>query len=610
VPTSRFFVRSTELTGYTPARVGGAPAILRFGDIIGRIADVAGREAAALFSEPVLPRGAKGLGSAVSWYSSREGHVVELDAIDEVARKPIVDRLARRLDALAPALADPEIGATLSTWLNIPSSKDILAIGGEPVLVNWGFLPRDVALKPDHRRQHFARTLGRFAPQLGVPPAEVPAKGQSELTEPSGEETGFEPTSGLLATQTAIADGTTGSAAGTPPPPPNNSPADGGGMPPRSAGDPPAESTRSRPWLAPLVATALAAMVLLFLLYPGVLVYPGGSSGAREAFELERLRTSNQSLDDQLKAYQDAVRDRVCRPGDSILVPGTDPRADKDPPAPNMDLTPRTPDRVPVPETARPNSPQTVTLAELLESVTVLVLALGPSGTLTQGTGFFVSDRHILTNHHVVAGGDDHLIFVASQAMGSARRAKIVARSNPPPSEEDLRVDLAVLEIEPAAGRPFLKLGPTPPKLSTVYVSGYPGFLLTRDAQFQEFLRSLLTSLQKADNSNEELARQSLRVPGADLKLGRINNIMESGTNLLPILVHDMQLAEGNSGGPLVDACGRLGGVNTLLFKSSQGSQQGNVAQDVSIVLKFLLDQHIPLQRDDTPCQPAVEAQK
>ena len=301
--------------------------------------------------------------------------------------------------------------------------------------------------------------------------------------------------------------------------------------------------------------------------------------------------------------------DRVCRPGDSILVPGTEPRADKDPPAPTMDLTPRTPDRVPVPQTARPNSPQAVTLADLLESVTVLVLALGPSGSLTQGTGFFISDRHILTNHHVVAGADDRLIFVASQAIGSARRAKVVAKSSPPPSEEDLRVDLAVLEIEPAAGRPFLKLGPTPPKLSTVYVSGYPGFLLTRDAQFQEFLRSLLTNLQKANN-NEELARQPLRVPGADLKLGRINNIMESGANLLPILVHDMQLAEGNSGGPLVDACGRLGGVNTLLFKSSQGSQQGNVAQDVSIVLKFLLDQHIPLQRDDTPCQPTVEAQR
>jgi hypothetical protein len=129
VPTSRFFVRSTELTGYTPARVGDAPAILRFGNIIGRVADVAGREAAALFTEPVLPRGANGLGSAISWYSSREGHVVELDSIDEVARKPIVDRLARRLDALSPALADPEIGPTLSTWLNIPSSKDILAIG-------------------------------------------------------------------------------------------------------------------------------------------------------------------------------------------------------------------------------------------------------------------------------------------------------------------------------------------------------------------------------------------------------------------------------------------------------------------------------------------------
>jgi hypothetical protein len=165
-----------------------------------------------------------------------------------------------------------------------------------------------------------------------------------------------------------------------------------------------------------------------------------------------------------------------------------------------------------------------------------------------------------------------------------------------------LRPDLAVLEIEPA-NRPSLKLGPSPVKLSSAYVAGYPYFLLSRDVQFVEFLKKLAQQ-----HSDAELIQQRIRVPGADLRLGRINNVMSSGNDALPVVVHDMQLAQGNSGGPLVDGCGRLTGVNTLLFPNDQGSQQGNVAQDVSVVKKFLTEQHIAFQTDETPCQPPVTA--
>src|SRR5262249_31185612 len=151
----------------------------------------------------------------------------------------------------------------------------------------------------------------------------------------------------------------------------------------------------------------------------------------------------------------------------------------------------------------------------------------------------------------VVADVDERLVFVASQALGGARRAKIVARSLPPPTENDLRVDLAVLELQPAPTHPPFKLGPTPPQPATPYLAGYPGFLLQRDAQFQEFFKGLAHNLERAENLEEALA-QPLRVPGADLRSGRINNLMKSGPDSLPMLVHDMQLAPGNSGGPVV----------------------------------------------------------
>jgi hypothetical protein len=81
---------------------------------------------------------------------------------------------------------------------------------------------------------------------------------------------------------------------------------------------------------------------------------------------------------------------------------------------------------------------------------------------------------------------------------------------------------------------------------------------------------------------------------------------MSTGRNAIPIVIHDMQLAQGNSGGPLIDACGRLGGVNTALFQNDEGPQQANVAQDVGLLRKFLTDNHIAFTSDDGPCNPEV----
>src|SRR5262249_16180506 len=73
-------------------------------------------------------------------------------------------------------LRDPMIGPAVSSWLNLSSPSDILSIGGEPVLVDWGFLPKAIsATDPAQLSQHFARTLGRyFSPTVALPPIHVP----------------------------------------------------------------------------------------------------------------------------------------------------------------------------------------------------------------------------------------------------------------------------------------------------------------------------------------------------------------------------------------------------------------------------------------------------
>ena len=578
---NRHFVRSTDVSKWQPALVGGAPSATSYHQLIERIEKLAGRDAAALFAEPVLPSGVAGAGTAVSWYCSRDGNVTELDAIDEVARRRIVRKLTARLAALAPALRDAAIGPAAGTWLNVADPADIVSVGGEPVLVNWGFLPADVRADPAARRDHFARTLGRFAPDLPVPPVEAALPTETPDSSLRNEEN----RSSVMPT----------------PPPPTSDQAARAGRDTPTAAPPPVPPAAPRmpphmPWRAPLVACALAALALIILLLPGVLRFPDRDSAAREAQDLQRLRSSNESLETQLAALQDAARDRVCKAGDPIIqVPD---KSKPDAPPAKMELLPRPPDQVPLPSQA--NEADKTTVAGLLEGATVLVYSVKGKNSW-QGTGFFVNDRDIVTNRHVIAQADAETIFVASRALGGIRHARLVARSDENPENSDIGVDLAVLELEPGASHTFLPVGPTPAKLSTVYVAGFPGFITEEDVNFDNFLRKLSESLGKSD-VDEALRQSHAAVPSPDLRYGRVNNVIHSGAQELPLILHDMQLAPGHSGGPLVDACGRVGGINTWVRQNNKGPQQANLAQDVSIIGQFLKEHNISFTSDQSAC--------
>jgi Trypsin-like peptidase domain len=182
-----------------------------------------------------------------------------------------------------------------------------------------------------------------------------------------------------------------------------------------------------------------------------------------------------------------------------------------------------------------------------------------------------------------------------------------VARSDSSSDETNVNVDLAILEVASGASRAFLPIGPTPAKLSTVYVAGFPGFITEKDVDFDTFLRKLAENIKESD-ADAALKHDQAEVPSPDLRYGRVNNIIHSGPQALPVVLHDMQLAPGHSGGPLLDACGRVGGVNTWDLRNGQGPQQANVAQDASVLAKFLKERNIEFKSDDSPCTntPAV----
>jgi S1-C subfamily serine protease len=583
---NRFFLLSSELTGCVPVTLGGRPIGALYADFTARLETVCGREAAELFAEPLLPRSAATASATVSWYGPAEGRPVELDGVDVLGRKPISDRLRERLESLAPAFADPELGPLVLAALNVPSSRDIVAVGGEPILVNWGYLPQDLAQDPVRRLEHFKNTLGPYAPRL------IPLAAQA-----LGVVAAETPTAAAPATVWAAVPAKRPAASANPvvpAPTPRGKP---------GAAVELAEVETVPAWRAPLVAAAIAAALLLALLLPGVLAYPNfGDQAARDAFEAQRLQGSNDSLEAQLKALRKAAGEGVCRVENSVPVPEM---GDPSKPPPRMDLLPKPPDKAALPVNPG-GAPQAANIAQLLEKSVVYVFVVAKDKKRTTGSGFFISPTQIITNRHVIEDAlDEKVIFIASKALNGARRASVAAKTPPRDENGGPQPDFAVLELARPADVEALKLGPTPPKLSTAYIAGYPGFLVEADSDLDKFILGLKESLQNGEN-DEQLAARRFNVPSVDLRYGRVNNVMSSGVHETPIIVHDMQLAHGNSGGPLADGCGRVTGVNSMAFEAE--NQVGNVALSVVALRKFLTDLHIGFTADDTSCGAVTEA--
>ena len=340
---------------------------------------------------------------------------------------------------------------------------------------------------------------------------------------------------------------------------------------------PPARA--SRWWLVPAgVGVALVFLALGFWLGWALLAdklngLEGRASLIDEAQTrqaIEAQRQTNDALQKRIDEAKKALQGNVCTMEDPFS--GL-------PPLPETQAPPA--QATPTPEGGQAFEG---TLLDLIDGAVVLVLAPTNDG-VEMGSGFFVAPGLVVTNAHVVAGAAGQ-VFATSKPLGGAHRATVVASTNATsPGEVDfalLRVDGAPTTIQP------LSLTTTVAKLDHVVAAGFPGIVIEGDQAFQRLM-------EQGDAS---------AVPEMAVTSGEVSVIQELQGGV-PVVVHTAGISPGNSGGPLVDRCGRVVGVNTFLRVEASQAVRVNYALSASKLVEFLKGQGIGFHELTGKCVPA-----
>jgi len=156
------------------------------------------------------------------------------------------------------------------------------------------------------------------------------------------------------------------------------------------------------------------------------------------------------------------------------------------------------------------------------------------------GSGFAIDDEgYVLTNDHVVTGADS---IVVADARGRRWTARLVGG--------DALLDIAVLKVEPGA------IPPAPLGTSSDLVVGEPAIAIGNPL-------GLLVA-----NAEATITTGVISGVGRDMR-----GESDDGTLFADMIQTDASINPGNSGGALVNAEGRVIGVNSSILSRSGGSE-------------------------------------
>ena len=197
------------------------------------------------------------------------------------------------------------------------------------------------------------------------------------------------------------------------------------------------------------------------------------------------------------------------------------------------------------------------------------------------GSGIAISPTRIVTNAHVVESAVQYPNNVALGVVPSEGQKSFAAKL----IAIDKARDLALLEITearlPAAA---VYTGPLESGADVVAL-GYPGNV----------------DLATARSANDYITP---RTPTRSE--GNLSNTQS--VDGVAMQIHTAKISRGNSGGPLVDACGRIAGINTAITRADDGDSPFAFAISARELTRFLANANQQYASVGTPCLSLAEA--
>ncbi len=195
------------------------------------------------------------------------------------------------------------------------------------------------------------------------------------------------------------------------------------------------------------------------------------------------------------------------------------------------------------------------------------------------GSGVMVAPNKVLTNAHVVEPVREDQSILIGIIPSQGRKSyggKLISYS---PAN-----DLALIEVQNGRLPPATIYSAQPRDGANVVAIGYPASV-DRAQGLQ--INDLITPMAP------------VKTPGV-ISGGRTSREMDT-------LLHTAPIASGNSGGPLVDPCGRVVGVNSFGSLSDGNDAEFGFAVSAREITEFLRNAKVPLRLSGSPCRSAAE---
>ena len=219
------------------------------------------------------------------------------------------------------------------------------------------------------------------------------------------------------------------------------------------------------------------------------------------------------------------------------------------------------------------------------------------------GTGFVIAPGKVITNAHV-AKPDAFLDGISAVDVyivdGGIFDGKLKTVNT---VEYDFGRDLAILYADTLSDRPALPLATPQDDGKSIYSMGFPGVAEKESWNISTLAAENLSGAMSSEK--KQAIEKDMTTPA--IKRGEISRMVEvqdwSGVKAalatatpVKVIQHSATIEKGNSGGPIINGCGAVVGVN------SQAERTNYEAVDTRELIAFLTVKNVAYQPQETAC--------